>query len=103
MADEKPTDAEVLYWLNRAAGPHEPWRAAIYARAAECVRLVMDRPTTPDCPKHGVERRDYFACAAMEGILASPTENGITCDSVAASAYRMADAMERARAPRAAP
>lgn len=42
-------------------------------------------------------RRDVFATAAMHAILTQPDGGDRPYDFVAQSAYRMADAMERAR------
>lgn len=41
---------------------------------------------------HGMPLRDYFAAAALNGILASPSHNGDIPDT-ADDAYRLADAM----------
>jgi hypothetical protein len=42
--------------------------------------------------------RDQFAAAALTGLLAG-FQNGKSCDSYAAEAYEVADAMLRARQP----
>ena len=49
-------------------------------------------------PFQGMTLRDYFAAKAMQGFLASPllkTESG--ADEMARNAYRVADAMLKAR------
>jgi hypothetical protein len=45
-----------------------------------------------------VSLRDQFAAAALTGLLAG-FQNGKSCDSYAAEAYEVADAMLRARQP----
>jgi hypothetical protein len=44
---------------------------------------------------HGMTLRDYFAAKAMQGMLACP--GSIRVDDDAALAYKMADAMLKAR------
>lgn len=54
-----------------------------------------------DC--HGMDLRDYFAAKAMQGLLAHPECGKVgkgydeTTNCVADEAYRMADAMLKAR------
>lgn len=50
---------------------------------------------TPGIQYFGMTLRDYFAAMAMQGLLASETQD--TPHSFASSAYRMADAMLEAR------
>jgi len=45
----------------------------------------------------GITLRDYFAAAALTGIMASPTASAETPYHVANDAYRLADAMLEAR------
>ena len=64
-------------------------------------------PTHPDAPLScdGMTLRDYFAAKAMQGLIASPrmpapAHHGVTdvTDSMVADlAYKMADAMLKAR------
>jgi hypothetical protein len=48
---------------------------------------------------YGINLRDYFAAAAMQGLIASPREwvDEITSERIAAWAYEQADAMLAAR------
>jgi hypothetical protein len=46
-----------------------------------------------------VELRDYFASAAMQGILSDP-DLAISKEKIAELAYTMADAMMKAREPK---
>lgn len=48
----------------------------------------------------GMSMRDYFASAALTGILASDDDPLSTCPEVAAAAYRSADAMLKEREKR---
>jgi hypothetical protein len=49
----------------------------------------------------GMTLRDYFAAAAMQGIMAAPAESGWDSESqpedIATAAYQVADAMMEAR------
>jgi hypothetical protein len=49
----------------------------------------------------GMTLRDYFAAAAMQGIIAAPTDTGLNKDShpeeIAVVAFHIADAMLEAR------
>lgn len=45
----------------------------------------------------GMTLRDYFAAAAMQGFLASETEEGTPIRNIGSGAYEMADAMLKAR------
>jgi len=45
----------------------------------------------------GMELRDYFAAKAMQGIVDSSVESGLETSQIADSAYRIADAMMKAR------
>lgn len=47
--------------------------------------------------EHGMTLRDYFAAAALTGMLASDPEGTLRPDSAARSALRYADAMLAAR------
>jgi hypothetical protein len=42
---------------------------------------------------NGMSLRDYFAAAALQGLLASPQQGVTTTDMYARDAYRLADAM----------
>jgi hypothetical protein len=41
--------------------------------------------------------RDYMAAKAMQGMIDSSIESGVSLEFIAESAYRMADAMMEAR------
>jgi len=45
----------------------------------------------------GMDLRDYFAAKAMQGIVDSSVESGLETTQIADSAYRIADAMMKAR------
>jgi hypothetical protein len=45
----------------------------------------------------GMDLRDYFAAKAMQGIVDSSIEAGLETTQIADSAYRIADAMMKAR------
>lgn len=45
----------------------------------------------------GMELRDYFAAKAMQGIVDSSVDAGLETTQIADSAYRIADAMMKAR------
>ena len=45
----------------------------------------------------GMDLRDYFAAKAMEGIVDSSVDAGLETTQIADSAYRIADAMMKAR------
>ncbi len=45
----------------------------------------------------GMDLRDYFAAKAMQGIVDSSVEAGLETTQIADSAYRIADAMMKAR------
>jgi len=45
----------------------------------------------------GMDLRDYFAAKAMQGMIDSSIESGVSLEFIAESAYRMADAMMEAR------
>lgn len=80
-----------------------------------CVRVEMDGSTEwePEAMVHGgLTVRDYFAAKALQGLLADPSTNTAInstdrdfiereqqkfADLTARAAYRMADAMLRAR------
>ena len=47
--------------------------------------------------KGGMTLRDYFAAAALQGLLASPAEAEFGVSHFATAAYEAADAMIRAR------
>jgi hypothetical protein len=52
----------------------------------------------PDYSEAGMTLRDYFAAKAMQSILdQKDTHDGRECDSAAWMAYRMAEAMLKAR------
>jgi hypothetical protein len=46
---------------------------------------------------HGMSLRDYFAAAAMQGLLSTEYYRGISHDFVAKEGFRVADAMLKAR------
>jgi hypothetical protein len=49
-------------------------------------------------PQNGMTMRDYFAAAALQGLLASIQPNQLwSGDDVAVTCYRTADAMIKAR------
>ena len=60
-------------------------------------------PSTTDPAYFGMTLRDYFASAAMQGILAGSGDEdgyvGYDAEALAAQVYVMADAMLKARAP----
>jgi len=45
----------------------------------------------------GMDLRDYFAAKAMQGIVDSSVDAGLETTQIADSAYRIADAMIKAR------
>ena len=45
----------------------------------------------------GMRLRDYFAAKAMQGIVDSSIDAGLETTQIADSAYRIADAMMKAR------
>ena len=45
----------------------------------------------------GMDLRDYFAAKALQGIVDSSVEAGLETTQIADSAYRIADAMMKAR------
>jgi len=45
----------------------------------------------------GMTLRDYFAAQALQGVLAADTEELLSVDAIASVAYRIADAMLKAR------
>jgi len=45
----------------------------------------------------GMDLRDYMAAKAMQGMIDSSIESGVSLEFIAESAYRMADAMMEAR------
>ena len=45
----------------------------------------------------GMSLRDYFAAQALQGVLAADTEELLSVDAIASVAYRIADAMLKAR------
>ena len=48
-------------------------------------------------PQTGMTLRDYFAAAALQGLLASPAEAEFGVSHFATAAYEAADAMLKAR------
>ena len=50
-----------------------------------------------DLKSDGMDLRDYFAAKAMQGIVDSSVEAGLETTQIADSAYRIADAMMKAR------
>lgn len=65
-------------------------------------------PAFPSPPSHhsngfystgnGMTLRDYFAAVALQGLLSSIQPNQVwSCEDVAVTCYRMADAMLKAR------
>lgn len=59
---------------------------------AEDHKVAADIPWT--C---GMSLRDYFAAAAMQGLVSTRWASSRTHDELAAEAFRQADAMLRAR------
>ena len=45
----------------------------------------------------GMDLRDYFAAAAMQGLMAEPCWAGIENEDIAEECYKMADEMMKAR------
>lgn len=65
----------------------------------ELIRFIAEevaKATTPSEQEKGIDRRDYFAAAALQGIIASGGLRGLA-DDMAAVAYRVADEMLKAR------
>ena len=53
---------------------------------------------TPAINHHGISIRDYFAAAALQGLLSSIEPNQLWCgEDVAVTCYRTADVMLKAR------
>lgn len=46
---------------------------------------------------HGMDLRDYFAAAAMQGLMAEPCWAGIENEDIAEECYKMADEIMKAR------
>lgn len=46
---------------------------------------------------HGMSLRDYFAAAAVQGLLSTEYCRGISHDFISQEVYRVADAMLKAR------
>jgi hypothetical protein len=46
---------------------------------------------------NGMDLRDYFAAAAMQGLMAEPCWAGIENEDIAEECYKMADEMMKAR------
>ena len=69
------------------------------APAFPCV--YYSEPIGSICPqltiKGGISIRDYFAAAALQGLLASPAEDDFGVSHFATAAYEVADAMLKAR------
>lgn len=55
----------------------------------------QDGPNTWQFP--GMTLRDYFAAAAMQGMVAQPESGGWPAEGIAKAAYQQADAMLKAR------
>jgi CubicO group peptidase (beta-lactamase class C family) len=53
-------------------------------------------PTTASGGKYGMSMRDYFAAAALSGLMSRPPGN-MTEENAAKEAYRYADAMIQVR------
>ena len=47
---------------------------------------------------HGLNQRDYFAAAALTGMLSNPSSDSMENERVAAYCYQIADAMLKERA-----
>jgi len=65
-------------------------------------QVELDQVTGNPCDQHsGMTLRDYFAAKAMQGLITSAslnrTESWYDEERVAESAYKMADAMLKAR------
>lgn len=59
-----------------------------------------DGPAFPTQSQNGMTLRDYFAASSVTGLLANPAADPceqVHFDNIARDAYRMADAMLRAR------
>jgi hypothetical protein len=86
-----------------------------FARPATIVNPAQD--AIVECHQTGMSLRDYFAAAALQGLIAEPAVDGYDsagqsalkrpcededdfCAYMAEAAYRFADAMLDARAPR---
>jgi hypothetical protein len=54
-----------------------------------------DENISHDCT--GMDLRDYFAAKALQGIVDSSVEAGLETTQIADAAYRIADAMIKAR------
>jgi hypothetical protein len=52
---------------------------------------------TSGVPWDGLTKRDYFAAAALTGIISISSEGGLTRSETATLAYEIADAMLKAR------
>jgi hypothetical protein len=52
---------------------------------------------TSGVPWDGLTKRDYFAAAALTGIISISSEGGLTRSETAMLAYEIADAMLKAR------
>jgi len=52
---------------------------------------------TDDSMAHGMSLRDYFAAAAMQGLLSTEYFRGMPYNLVSVDAYRAADEMLKAR------
>ena len=51
----------------------------------------------PKTHPSGMSLRDYFAAAAMQGMVAQPESGGWPAEGIAKAAYQQADAMLKAR------
>jgi len=95
-------------------GDHFYHRIAVHKLRTLCnaVLSLPDVPLTPSAVTDGVALRDWFAMAALTGLLANPTYNtysgqgdalcgGIREIDAVVQSYRFADAMLQAREERA--
>lgn len=82
-------------------GPAFPRPASEYTRNGSC-----PDGNDPICEQDGLSARDYFAAAALSGVLMARATTGAEMlqESIAEECYELADAMlaARARAPQEA-
>ena len=58
---------------------------------------ITDRSGQIAATQCGMTLRDYFAAAAMQGVLAASWGNPMGCQGLANDSYRVADAMLKER------
>jgi hypothetical protein len=59
--------------------------------------LAFPQPINPNEQGRGMTLRDYFAAKAMQGILSDPRNDDVRPSYVSEWAYKIADAMMKAR------